>query len=101
MTPSTTRQWPLSPSGIFQPVRSLPLKSDVNPGGAGDCADPTRATTSMMTREAAMRDMAPFSSNLRGCQLERRHLTRRHARISARRGNHEVTIGVEIRRVDV
>src|SRR6478736_10335034 len=33
MTPSTTFQWPPSPSGIFQPVRSLPLNRDVNPAG--------------------------------------------------------------------
>ena len=33
MTPSTTFQCPPSPSGIFQPVRSLPLKSDTKPSG--------------------------------------------------------------------
>src|SRR5271157_4696188 len=33
MVPSLTFQWPLSPSGTFQPVRSLPLNSDTNPWG--------------------------------------------------------------------
>src|SRR5438105_1888498 len=33
MTPSLTFQWPLSPVGTFQPVRSMPLNSDVNPAG--------------------------------------------------------------------
>src|SRR5436190_2689495 len=32
MTPSTIFQWPLSPSGSFQFVKSLPLKRTVNPG---------------------------------------------------------------------
>ncbi len=27
-------QWPLSPTGTFQLVKSLPLKSDVKPSGA-------------------------------------------------------------------
>src|SRR3954468_15652354 len=34
MTPSTIFQWPLSPSGTFQPVKSLPLNREVNPCGA-------------------------------------------------------------------
>ena len=33
MTPSTTFQWPPSPAGTVQPVRSFPLKSEVKPGG--------------------------------------------------------------------
>src|SRR5437660_1028901 len=38
MTPSLTFQWPLSPSGTFQPARSWPLKSDVKPSGTSSCA---------------------------------------------------------------
>src|SRR5579883_161577 len=33
MTPSFTFQWPLSPSGTFQPERSVPLNSEVKPSG--------------------------------------------------------------------
>src|SRR5262245_57527246 len=35
MTPLMIFQWPLSPSGTFQPVKSRPLKSETKP--AGDC----------------------------------------------------------------
>ena len=38
MTPSTTFQWPLSPSGIFQPDRSFPLKIETKPAGGALCA---------------------------------------------------------------
>src|SRR5688500_20400216 len=38
MTPSTIFQWPLSPSGTFQPVKSLPLKSEVKPAGGWSAA---------------------------------------------------------------
>src|SRR5262245_49122353 len=33
MTPSTTFQCPLSPSGTFQPEKSRPLKSEAKPSG--------------------------------------------------------------------
>ena len=33
MTPSTTFQWPLSPSGSFQPLRSFPFKSETKLAG--------------------------------------------------------------------
>src|SRR5687767_13861338 len=49
MTPSTTFQWPLSPSGTFQPVRSWPLKIGVNPSGGSAAAmrdSASAATTS-------------------------------------------------------
>src|SRR4051812_13351760 len=35
MTPSTIFQWPLSPLGTFQPVKSLPLKRETKPSCAG------------------------------------------------------------------
>src|SRR5260221_4015143 len=38
MTPSTTRQCPLSPLGTRQPLRSFPLKSDVKPAGGASWA---------------------------------------------------------------
>src|SRR5688500_17984378 len=37
MTPSTIFQWPLSPTGTFQPSKSRPLKSGVN---FVSCAEP-------------------------------------------------------------
>src|SRR5687768_15768282 len=42
MTPSTTRQCPLSPSGTFQPLKSLPLNNDVKPCG-GSAAEAAAA----------------------------------------------------------
>src|SRR3954452_17156269 len=61
MTPSTTFQWPPSPTGVFQPVRSLPLNSDVNPAGTALWASsraPVMAagTVTRMTRASAAAD---------------------------------------------
>ena len=67
MTPSTTFQWPPSPSGTFQPVRSVPLKSDTKPGGgsagpakpagAGAAASP-RARARAARRRRPMHEVA-------------------------------------------
>src|SRR5688500_7339173 len=43
MTPSMTFQCPLSPSGITQPVRSLPLNSDTKPASLVGAAAATGA----------------------------------------------------------
>src|SRR5438094_7331817 len=54
MTPSTTFQWPLSPSGTFQPDRSWPLKSETKPSGTSLSPAPA-LTTSVDTRKATAR----------------------------------------------
>src|SRR5690348_356073 len=52
MTPSTIFQWPLSPSGSFQPVKSFPLNSETKPDpdadvdGASDAQDTRPARNS-------------------------------------------------------
>ena len=53
MTPSTTFQWPPSPSGIFQPVKSLPLNRDVNPAGTAPCASGRAAGIARTSASAA------------------------------------------------
>ena len=50
MTPSTTFQWPLSPAGIFQPVKSLPLKMEAN-FGCWPLATVVRARTATVVRD--------------------------------------------------
>src|SRR5690348_10596706 len=60
MTPSTIFQWPLSPSGNFQPVKSFPLNSDTNPDpdaeevGASDAQDTRPARNSPSVRRFMM-----------------------------------------------
>src|SRR5947209_11074298 len=67
MTPSLTFQWPLSPSGTFQPLRSLPLKSDVAPaGGDGSAcrvtANPSPHTRTVRVRKRTITDLLPQDS---------------------------------------
>src|SRR5436190_16467944 len=56
MTPSTTFQWPLSPSGSFQPAKSFPLNSVTKPDpdpeelGASDAQDTRPARNSPSVR---------------------------------------------------
>src|SRR6266566_9283256 len=53
MTPSTIFQWPLSPSGSFQPAKSLPLKSETKPAGASLSAAGALSAKEMTTKVAA------------------------------------------------
>src|SRR5581483_4182522 len=59
IVPLTTFQWPLSPSGTFQPVRSLPLKSEVNPSGgalsAASALQPAATSTRLQPTNQTMR----------------------------------------------
>src|SRR5690348_3155659 len=61
MTPSLTFQWPLSPGGTFQPLRSLPLNSDTNPSGA--------ALSSARSPRAAAQATAAAKTKWRRCML--------------------------------
>jgi hypothetical protein len=49
MTPLSTFQWPLSPSGIFQLERSRPLNSETKPAGTDDVAARESAEAAMPT----------------------------------------------------
>src|SRR6266404_4069947 len=61
MTPSTIFQWPLSPAGIFQPERSLPLKSDTKPASSS-AAEPMAALAARMA--------ATNNKRMRACMTE-------------------------------
>ena len=51
MTPSTTFQWPLSPAGTVQPVKSLPLNRLMKPAGGSLSAAPATLRVSREARE--------------------------------------------------
>src|SRR5882724_5680402 len=69
MTPPTTFQWPLSPSGSFQFVRSLPLKRTVNPGSAGAAAGAPELHETRPARnnpsDSCFMDLSPGESRCR------------------------------------
>src|SRR5262245_40608901 len=63
MTPLSTFQWPLSPSGTTQPAKSLPLNSDVNlPLGAAAFAPAATGKQSTRTETRARAVMLPSYS---------------------------------------
>src|SRR5262245_10361579 len=55
MTPLTTRQWPLSPSGTFQPAKSLPLNRATKPAGASSADKAVHAAMTPNIRNAGLR----------------------------------------------
>src|SRR6185436_16732192 len=67
ITPFTTFQWPPSPSGIFQPARSLPLKSDVKPAGGASWAWSDATPSTATTSRAFVFIVIPFSAADRPC----------------------------------
>src|SRR5206468_2740491 len=54
-TPFTTFQWPLSPSGTFQPLKSFPLKSETKPAEPEGAADSDAQDTSPARNSPSVR----------------------------------------------